>query len=279
MLAKWIIKNSDGNLWDYSVWCWHENVLSKLIVCCFCFASLVLNVATHGFVWFFSCSLHPSIFPSLPSSPLAQPCVSSSRSRPVQSIYCADANSHQHQLGKHGLAGPPGEAQHIGRTDGSGCVSLPVPPALVIYILPECICSWSGERIISGPLHSPRPHAALWILCSRWNLAARGCGASFWSKITAPTARKPVCSLRFLGEPGSDVPGAPACCRWRCPGSSPQDAGRRRPTGGRFSGPHVSQRRWWNGLRYVVSMNPGQIEKDSYLDFSLILEVVTGRVI
>lgn len=148
-----------------------------------------------------------SLYAPLPSRS-AQPCVSSSRSLLDQFILCADTNSHQQQLPKHG------EEQLICRTGASGCVGLPVPPALVLYILPEFICSWSGERVISGPLHRPHPRAAPSLPWSRWELVARGCGASFWNKITASTARKSVCSLRFLGEPGSDVPGAPARCRW-----------------------------------------------------------------
>lgn len=75
-------------------------------------------------------SLHLSLPPLFPlSSAMCE----------LQQIYCADTNSHQHQPGKHGLAGPLGDVQHICRIDGSGCVSLPVPPALVIYILPERI--------------------------------------------------------------------------------------------------------------------------------------------
>lgn len=118
-------------------------------------------------VLFFSCS-HSFLPPCPYLSPalIAQPCVSLSRSHPVQSICSADTNSHQQQHSKHGLAGPPREVQRVCCSGGSGCISLPIPSALDIYIFPECVCSWSGERIIPGPLHSPHPHAAQWILCS-----------------------------------------------------------------------------------------------------------------
>lgn len=202
MLAKWAIKNC-------------TNTKTKCILQTLLLLFCITSTECCDSVLFFS-SFRSFLPPylCLPSSVLAQPCVSFSRSRLVQSIYSADTNSHHQQLSKHGPAGPPGEVQHICRSDSSGCISLPVPSALDIYIFPECVRSWSGERVIPGPLHSLHPHAALWIFCSWWKLAARGCGAFFWNKITASTARKSVCSLRFLGEPGSDVPGAPACCWW-----------------------------------------------------------------